>query len=508
MISLTQVTATSVALGIILVILTVLMGFLRHREEVQQFFEDRKKFIEFAGKLPGPRTLPLLGNALALIDGDRAIFTLSKISREMNGMTFRIWLGPLLKVVVPDPDDIQILITSTKSANKDDIYRMMEPGIIGALINANGSIYKAQKKLIQPMLNGSLVMDRFTKLFNFKSQTLVRQLEEKIGGGEFDVRDYLAFYLGDITFETLLGRSALLENGQVTPFLAETQIALHATTYRMARPWFYPYSIFRLTKLGSEYEEIIKRAHEFMDNEISAAMRNHKPATTEDIINMPTLHFLVDYMIKTNEITPENIRYQLINLFLGIFETVEGVACLMVLMIAMHPEVQRKAREEVLAVFKNETINEPETKQLHYVDMVIRETIRLFPVGPILPRKTTGDIKLSTCTVPKNCCVMMLPFAAHRDPKHWTEPDKFIPERFSPENSKDRHPFAYVPFSGGPRSCVGPRYAMILLKVMISSILRSYKLTTTMKLENLKLFTHVSTRSADGHKIFIERIKS
>ncbi|XP_015115139.1 cytochrome P450 4C1 [Diachasma alloeum] len=506
--SLAQITATSAVLGFILVILTILKGLFPYREHIRQFFEDRGTFLKLAETLPGPPTLPLIGNAFAIRDGDRAIFTLSKISREMNGVTFRFWVGPLLKVVVPDPQDIQILITSSKAANKDDIYKLMEPGIVGALINANGAIYKAHKKLIQPMLNGSLVIDRFTKLFNLKSQALVKQLEAKVGAGEFDALDYLPFCIGDITFETLLGRSALLDNGEVTPFLKETQTALHATTHRMARPWLYPYSIFRLTKLGREYEEIIKRAHEFMDTYISEAMKNYKPAKAEDLVNLPTLHFLVDHMMKTKELTPAEIRYQLINLFLGIFETLEGVACLTVLMIAMHPEVQKKSRQEVLTVMKNETMNEAETKQLHYVDMVIRETIRLFPVGPILPRKTTAEIKLSTCTLPKNCSIMMLPFAAHRDPKHWNEPDKFIPERFTPENSKDRHPFAYVPFSGGPRSCVGPRYAMVLLKVMVSHLLRSYELTTTMKLENLRLFTHVSTRCIDGHKIYIEKIKS
>ncbi|XP_015115115.1 cytochrome P450 4C1 [Diachasma alloeum] len=221
--SLAQITATSAVLGFILVILTILKGLFPYREHIRQFFEDRGTFLKLAETLPGPPTLPLIGNAFAIRDGDRAIFTLSKISREMNGVTFRFWVGPLLKVVVPDPQDIQILITSSKAANKDDIYKLMEPGIVGALINANGAIYKAHKKLIQPMLNGSLVIDRFTKLFNLKSQALVKQLEAKVGAGEFDALDYLPFCIGDITFETLLGRSALLDNGEVTPFLKETQ---------------------------------------------------------------------------------------------------------------------------------------------------------------------------------------------------------------------------------------------------------------------------------------------
>ncbi|XP_015115130.1 cytochrome P450 4C1 [Diachasma alloeum] len=506
--SLTQVTATSLTLGFFLVILTIVKGLFQYREHIQQFLDDRSKLIELAATLPGPPMLPLLGNAFAIRDTEKAILTLSKMSREMDGVTFRFWLGPLLKVVVPDPHDIQIIISSSKAAHKDDVYKLMQPGVIDGLINANGPIYRAHKKLIQPMVNGGLVMDRFTKLFNLKSQALVKRLEEKVGAGEFDVIDYITASIGDITLETLVGRPAILENGEVLPFLTETQTALHATIYRMARPWLYPYCIFRLTKKGREYSEIIRTAHEYIDDNVSEAMDNYKPAQSEDLINMPILHFLVDHMMKTKELTPVEIRYELITLFIGIFETLESIACLLILMIAMYPEAQRKIRKEVLDVMRNDFITESETKQLNYLDMVIRETIRLFPVGPALPRKTTDEIKLSTCTLPKNCSVMMLPFAVHRDPKYWNEPDKFIPERFTPENSKDRHPYAYVPFSGGPRSCLGPRYAMIVLKIMVAHLLRSYELTTTMNLENLQLVTHISTRSMDGHNISIKKVES
>ncbi|XP_063991442.1 cytochrome P450 4C1-like isoform X2 [Diachasmimorpha longicaudata] len=504
--SLTGPTGTSLSLGFVLVILAIVRGLFEYRGCIQQLLEDRRKLINLADTLPGPPMLPLLGNALALRDTEKAILTLCQMSQEMKGVTFRFWLGPILKVIVPDPHDIQIVLSSSKAAHKDDVYKLMKPGVIDGLINANGPVYRAHKKLIQPMVNGGLVIDRFAKLFNSKSAVLVKRLEGRVGAGEFEVIDYITASIGDITLETLIGCPAILENGEVLPFLTETQTALHATIYRMTRPWLYPYSIFRLTKKGREFEEIIKRGHEYIDN-VAQVMDNYKPGSPEDLTKIPILHFLVDHMMKTKELTPVEIRYELLTLFIGIFETLESVACLLILMIAMYPEVQKKIRKEVIDVTKNDFITEPETKQLNYLDMVIRETLRLFPVGPALPRKTTTEIKLSTCTLPKNCSVMVLPFAVHRDPKYWTEPDKFIPERFTPENSRHRHPYAYVPFSAGPRSCVGPRYAMVALKVVVAHLLRSYELTTSMSLDKLQLVTHISTRSTNGHIISIKKIE-
>ncbi|KAK0171485.1 hypothetical protein PV327_011222 [Microctonus hyperodae] len=94
----------------------------------------------------------------------------------------------------------------------------------------------------------------------------------------------------------------------------------------------------------------------------------------------------------------------------------------------------------------------------------------------------------------------------HKSKTHWDEPNKFIPERFLPENSKARHPYAFVPFSGGSRSCPGGKFGMSCLKVMIAQLIRKYRFMTTMKFENMKLTTHISVRSLDGYKISIQKI--
>lgn len=88
--------------------------------------------------------------------------------------------------------------------------------------------------------------------------------------------------------------------------------------------------------------------------------------------------------------------------------------------------------------------------------MVIKESLRLFPIGPTIMREVIHDIKLKNdIVIPKGAGVMVVMYRTHRLTKYWTEPEKFIPERFLPELCEKRHPFAYVPFSFGPRSCIG-----------------------------------------------------
>lgn len=112
----------------------------------------------------------------------------------------------------------------------------------------------------------------------------------------------------------------------------------------------------------------------------------------------------------------------------------------------------------------------------------------------------------ATCTVPANCSVFMLPFALHRSPKYWDKPEVFNPDRFSPENSKNRHPYTFLPFSGGIRSCPGRKFANYPLKIMIAYLLRSYSLSTTATLKGLRLHSHISVRSPDGYPISIKKL--
>lgn len=87
--------------------------------------------------------------------------------------------------------------------------------------------------------------------------------------------------------------------------------------------------------------------------------------------------------------------------------------------------------------------------------MVVKETLRLFPIGPMVLRNITQDLHLKNHVVPAGSSLMITMFRTHRLPEIWPEPDKFIPERFLPELNATRHPYAFVPFSAGPRSCIG-----------------------------------------------------
>ncbi len=155
-------------------------------------------------------------------------------------------------------------------------------------------------------------------------------------------------------------------------------------------------------------------------------------------------------------------------------------------LLAKHPDKLAKARAEVDAGLGD--YNDPcgdwadydAYKNLEYLECVMKEAMRLYTPVPVLTRDTLQTTKLCGQTVPKGSCVVMSCWALHRDASVWgKDADQFRPERFGREESKGRHPFAYIPFSEGTRNCIGRNLALVEAKVVLGTILQRWNLELT-----------------------------
>lgn len=157
-------------------------------------------------------------------------------------------------------------------------------------------------------------------------------------------------------------------------------------------------------------------------------------------------------------------------------------------MLAMHPTVQDRVHEELQLLDDTQSLTYDDVAgKLPYLEMVIKETMRLFPVAGILAREATADIQMSDCTLPKGtvCLLPMLKWLRSR--KWWGDTaDIFDPERFTVERSDEWDSFYYIPFSEGARNCIGQRHAMISMKIFMCHLVRRYEFSTDMKYDELK----------------------
>ncbi|XP_070173790.1 cytochrome P450 3A11-like [Littorina saxatilis] len=179
---------------------------------------------------------------------------------------------------------------------------------------------------------------------------------------------------------------------------------------------------------------------------------------------------------KQKGLSEDEILGNALSFLFGGYDTVSTVMAYTLFSLAGNPECLRKAQEEVDRVLgENGQLTYEKTNELTYLDMCLSEAMRMYPPGFLLVRKCTEDVEVAGgYHVTKGMDIMIPVVNIHMDPDHWPEPEKFDPERFTPEERAKRHPFAYLPFGQGPRNCIGMRLAQLEIRMAIASLLRRY----------------------------------
>jgi cytochrome P450 len=175
--------------------------------------------------------------------------------------------------------------------------------------------------------------------------------------------------------------------------------------------------------------------------------------------------------------------------------------------LAKRPDLAEKIRKEAdIAFSKNEpgiqTLND-----LDYTKRFISEVLRLYPPVPIFGRSALSDDEWNGFKIPKGMLVITSPFVIHRNPKYWPDPEKIDPDRHLPENSKKRIPFAYFPYGGGPRICLGMGYAQIQLPLTIAYLIRHFNFSLVENYK-LKLSPAITIGTKDPILVNVSKIKS
>lgn len=171
------------------------------------------------------------------------------------------------------------------------------------------------------------------------------------------------------------------------------------------------------------------------------------------------------------------IRDQLLTMLIAGHDTSTAQLTWTMYLLGRHPRAMAQAREEVDSVLGGQAPYTEALGQLKFLDQVIKETLRLYPPIHLGNRRTANDVFIQGYHLPAKTRVMYSIYLAHRHPKLWSEPARFCPERFDPSKRSGRFPpFAYLPFGGGPRNCIGAAFAQVEAKVVLARILQKVDL--------------------------------
>jgi cytochrome P450 len=170
------------------------------------------------------------------------------------------------------------------------------------------------------------------------------------------------------------------------------------------------------------------------------------------------------------------IRDQLMTMLIAGHDTSTALLAWTLYLLGLHPEVQARARAEVDAALGGEAPDAGRLAQLPYLERIVKESLRLYPPIHLGNRRAASELEFGGCSIPPGTRVLYSIYLSHRDPRYWREPDRFDPERFAPGSSCKPPPYAYLPFGGGPRFCIGAAFAQTEAKVILGRLLQKFEL--------------------------------
>jgi len=169
------------------------------------------------------------------------------------------------------------------------------------------------------------------------------------------------------------------------------------------------------------------------------------------------------------------LRDEVTTLYLAGHETTANLLSWTFYALHQRPDVIARLREEIDRELPPSLPTLEDLKRLQYARMVLSEVLRLYPPAWTIARNVIEDDEVSGYRVPGGAFVLLSPFISHRLEEYWPHPERFDPERFAPESSTGRHPFAYFPFSAGPRVCIGKHFALYEAMLILGMLLREFR---------------------------------
>ncbi|CAB3243897.1 unnamed protein product [Arctia plantaginis] len=488
------------------------------------FWYKRRNLYRLAAKIPSiDGSSSIIGITHRLVGDNETIMTslqqFSYSSMKHDGVVTG-WLGHILYFVVVNPVDMEHVLKSC--LEKDDLHRFVRKVVGNGGIFAPVSIWRRRRKILVPVFSPKIV-ENFVKVFAEQSRKLVKKLSSYTDKGKINMWPFLSSYTLDSVCETTIGVKINAQDNPDCLFLNAMSNTLQLICQRIFHLWLHPDWLYSLFPQYKTHQKCIGLLHDFTDEVIRKKreeLKNEESFKTEvdhefDLGWYKKATFL-DLLIKLSGgekgYTNVELREETLTLIIAGTDTSAVAVGYTIQLLAKYPEVQEKLYQELYDVFgdSERPLVKEDLMKLKYLGRVVKESLRLFPPVPLIIRKVLEDTKLPSGRVlPAGSGVVCSIWGVHRDPKYWgPNAEEFDPDRFLPERLNLKHTCSFMPFSNGPRNCVGYQYALISIKTVLSTILREYKIVEDKEnglVPKMRVKLDIMMKAVDGYRVALEK---
>jgi cytochrome P450 len=410
---------------------------------------------------PGPKRQLLGGNFLAF--RRNALDFLQRAAHEYGDIVY-FRMGPQEVFFLNHPDYVRdVLVTHHQNFIKGRALQRAKRLLGLGLLTSEGEFHRRQRRLAQPAFHRQRVASYASVMTDYGARTRERWQD----GETLDISHEMMRLTLAIVGKTLFDADVEEEAQEIGQALTDVMNLFDVL--------LLPFSEY-LDKLPLPQTRRFHKARERLDATIYRMIEERRRSRQDrgDLLSM--LLIAQDEEGNTGRMTDEQVRDEALTIFLAGHETTSNALTWTWYLLSQHADVEAKLHEEIDAVLGSRLPTTDDVPRLRYTEMVLAESMRLYPPAWALGRLAINDYEVGGYRLPARSLILLSQYVAHRDPRYFPDPTRFDPERWTPEARESRPQYSYFPFGGGPRRCIGEGFAWMEGILLIATLAQHWRL--------------------------------
>ena len=437
---------------------------------------------------------------------------------------FKLWLGPFVVILLTRPETVAAMLSTTDFNDKSSVYEKGHDFLGDSLLMSSGTKWKIHRRIMNPALHSKSYLKTYVPIVWKNSRKLVEditQRTQKTGGIMPRVNEVLSHYLIHLVIQSLLGLEA---SDEVVAQLLENQDRVMELIFERII-WYRNDFLFRLTAAGKEYDERVAKTNLIVADFVSQGAKK----LTERDNNSAGENSVLDILLQEHFKDPKGFDYfkvkdEVMVVFAAGHDTSSWGLVWTLLELGHRPELQEEILHEIDEFVRlDEVASLDVLNQMKFTESVILESLRLYPTAAGFSRKPPKGLIVTQDgkehKIPAGSDVHIVPFMIHRSQDVWEKAESFDPYRFFYEDAT-KSPYAYLSFAGkfpidgfqtkatlagGPRTCLGKKFALIELKIALIFLIKNFKITSLVSIKDVILDPVLFLRSSTDINLKFER---
>ncbi|KAK4725667.1 hypothetical protein R3W88_030584 [Solanum pinnatisectum] len=454
-------------------VLAVIVAVLYPVQALLNIFMKKKKKLP-----PGPKGFPIIGN-LHMVLGKNLHQALHHIAKK-HGPIMSMQFGRVPVIVASSPHAAELFLKKHDTAFANRPYNAAAQYIAydhrDIVFGKYGPHWRNMRKLCKMKLLSNIKINSFRSMRKQELGIFVNFLKQAASNRvEVDLSAELASLIVDMSCLMVFGKKYMEEEFDERGF----KNIFYETSFLVASPniaEFFPFlSVFDLQGFIARMKDLAKIFDDFFEKVIDEHVQSKEQNQAKDMVD--TMMTIMQSGEAEFKIDRRDVKAILLDLLIASIDTVSTTIDWILSELLRHPKVMKKLQNELeQAVGISRMVEESDLERLEYLDMVIREGLRLHPPSTLLtPHESIEDCIVDGFDIPKGSRLFVNVWAIGRDPEAWPEPEKFMPERFVDSNIDLRgHDFQLLPFGSGKRSCPGLQLGLTIVRLVLAQLVHSF----------------------------------